>query len=245
MTFLFFSVTSRITLFALKNGLLLERLSILHFQVKAGFYHLGTLIRDSLRSNATVYERFLNLDLLPWSDLVDLFTGWVVGRGMQVFVIQSRILFRFFFWTVCQLFSQIDLLDFNRALLRRGDLLCWRWPWLKLERHLLNFLGREVNSALLCRWGLVDWIQIKTLVDVSCVQALLLLMQVQLLQHILEGVHLVLVAFERGRKRFFDVRITDVLQDLHSSVRAFLQESFVHRDSSPLVRLVHLLKVGV
>ena len=70
-------------------------------------------------------------------------------------------------------------------------------------------------------------------------------MLVQLLQHILEGIHLVLVALERGRKRFFDVRITDVLQDLHSSVWAFLQESLVHRYSPSLVRLVHLLEVWV
>lgn len=91
----------------------------------------------------------------------------------------------------------------------------------------------------------MDWIKVEALVGVPCVDALLLLMLVQLLQHILEGIHLVLVALERGRKRFFDVRITDVLQDLHSSVWAFLQESLVHRYSPSLVRLVHLLKVWV
>lgn len=36
-----------------------------------------------------------------------------------------------------------------------------------------------------------------------------------------------------------------MLQDLYSSVRAFLQESLVHRYSPPLIRLIHLLKVWV
>ena len=85
-----------------------------------------------------------------------------------------------------------------------------------------------VHSAFFSGVGLVNWIQIIMFITIPCVQKLLLLILVQLLENVFESIHLVLTAFERGSEGFFDVRVTDVFQHFHPSVGAFLEVPLIN-----------------